>query len=161
MAIREWEPPREADMNVSSILRRKGTHVETASPETTVGEAAEKMSKGRIGSLLVLDRTGDLLGVLSERDIVCALATQGRSAWSSSIGDLLAGHPATCKPDDSLRDVMSVMTRRRARHLPVMAGEALVGVISIGDVVKGQLEQLELEVGVLRDYARVRPGGTR
>ena len=143
-------------MNVSSILRRKGTHVETAKPETTVGEAAWRLTTNGIGSLVVLDEAGNLLGVVSERDLVRALSEHGLASWSAPITELLADRPATCNPEDSLRDVMSIMTRRRARHLPVLAGEALVGIVSIGDVVKGQLEDLELEVGVLRDYARVR-----
>ena len=143
-------------MNVSSILRRKGTHVETAKSQTTVGEAAERLTAKGIGSLVIVDDEGNLLGVLSERDLVCALSEHRRSSFSLPVGDLLAERPATCNPDDSLRGVMSVMTRRRARHLPVVAGEALVGIVSIGDVVKAQLEDLELEVGVLRDYARVR-----
>ncbi len=105
---------------------------------------------------MILDDGGILLGVLSERDLVRALSEHGRSSSSVPVGDLLGERPATCKPEDSLRDVMLVMTRRRARHLPVIAGEALVGIVSIGDVVKGQLEDLELEVGVLLDYARVR-----
>ncbi len=144
-------------MNVSSILRRKGTHVETAKLETTVGEAAQRLTTNGIGSLVVLGEGRNLLGVVSERDLVRALSEHGRSSWSAPIKELLADRPATCQPEDSLRDVMSIMTRRRARHLPVLAGEALVGIVSIGDVVKGQLEDLELEVGVLRDYARVRP----
>ena len=144
-------------MNVSSILRRKGTHVETAKSQTTVGEAAQRLTAKGIGSLVILDDGGNLLGVLSERDLVRALSEHGRSSWSVPVGDLLGERPATCQPEDSLRDVMSIMTRRRARHLPVIAGEALVGIVSIGDVVKGQLEDLELEVGVLRDHARVRP----
>ncbi len=143
-------------MNVSSILRRKGTHVETAKPETTVGAAARRLTTNGIGSLVVLDETGDVLGVVSERDLVRALSEHGRSSWSAPIREFLTDRPATCKPEDSLRDVMSVMTRRRARHLPVLAGEALIGIVSIGDVVKGQLEDLQLEVGVLRDYARAR-----
>ncbi len=106
---------------------------------------------------MILDAGGNLLGVLWERDLVRALSEYGRSSSSVPVGDLLGERPATCKPEDSLRDVMSIMTRRCARHLPVIAGEALVGIVSIGDVVKGQLEDLELEVGVLRDYARVRP----
>ena len=144
-------------MNVSSSLRRKGTHVETAKPQMTVGEAAQRLTARGIGSLVILDDGGNLLGVLSERDLVRALSENGRSSWSATVGDLLGARPATCKPEDSLQNVMSVMTRRRARHLPVIAGETLVGIVSIGDVVKGQLEDLELEVGVLRDYARVRP----
>lgn len=143
-------------MNVSSILRRKGTHVETAMPEMTVGEAAQRLATNGIGSLVVLDHGGDLLGVVSERDLVRALSEYGRSAWSAPIEAVLARHPATCKPDDSLRDVMLVMTRRRARHLPVLADEVMIGVVSIGDVVKAQFEDLELEMGVLREYARIR-----
>ncbi len=143
-------------MNVSSILRRKGTRVETAKFRTTVGEAAQRLTAKEIGSLVILDDEGNLLGVLSERDLVHALSEHGRSSSSVPVGDLLGERPAMCKPEDSLRDVMLLMTQRRARHLPVIAGEALVGIISIGDVVKGQLEDLELEVGVLRDYARVR-----
>ena len=143
-------------MNVSSILRRKGTHVETARPQTTVGEAAQRLTAKGVGSLVILDSAGNLLGVLSERDLVRALSEHGPSSWSVPVQEVLTKRPATCKPEDSLRDVLSAMTRRRARHLPVIAGEALVGIVSIGDIVKGQLEELELEVGVLRDYARVR-----
>ena len=143
-------------MNVSSILRRKGTHVETARPQTTIGEAARLLTAKRIGSLVILDEAGNLLGVLSERDLVRALSEHGWASWSVPVEEVLCEGPATCKPEDSLRDVMSVMTQRRARHLPVIAGEALVGIVSIGDIVKGQLEELELEVGVLRDYARAR-----
>lgn len=145
-------------MNVGSILERKGTRLETATPQTTVGDAARRLVTKGIGSLAILDEKGTtLLGVLSERDLVRALPEYGQSSWSLPVKAVLVDRPATCKPEDSLRDVMRVMTRRRARHLPVIAGEALVGMISIGDVVKGQLEDLELEVGVLRDYARVRP----
>ena len=144
-------------MDVSSILRRKGTHVEAARPHTTVAEAADRMSKSRIGSLVVCDRNGHLLGILSERDIVCALDAHGRASFDLPIGDVLRATTATCRPSDSAREVMSMMTRHRARHLPVMEEDVLIGIISIGDVVKGQLEELELEVGVLRDYVRTRP----
>ena len=141
-------------MNVSSILKRKGTHVETARPQTSVAEAAQRLVAKGIGSLVILDSEGNLLGVLTERDLVRALSEHGRSTSSVLLEELLGKRTATCKPEDSLRDVMSVMTRRRSRHLPVIAGEALVGIVSIGDVVKGQLQDLEFEVGVLRDYAR-------
>jgi len=143
-------------MNVSSILRRKGTQVETARPQTTAVQAANRLSSKGIGSLVIVDDDGHLVGILSERDLVCALSEHGASASNVPISHLVRERPVTCKPEDSLRQVMAVMTRSRARHLPVIAGEALVGIVSIGDVVKGQLEDLELEVGVLRDYARVR-----
>jgi CBS domain-containing protein len=143
-------------MNVSSILRRKGTHVETAGTQTTAGQAARRLTDKGVGSLVLVDEQGRPLGVLSERDLVRALSEHGPSASHVSVGELVRGRPATCKPEDSLRQVMAVMTRSRTRHLPVIAGEALVGIVSVGDVVKGQLEDLELEVGVLRDYARAR-----
>lgn len=143
-------------MNVSSILRRKGTHVGTAKAQTTAGQAARRLTDEGIGSLVIVDDQEQLVGVLSERDLVRALSEHGTSASNVPVGQLVRERPVTCKPEDSLRQVMAVMTRSRARHLPVIAGEALVGIVSIGDVVKGQLEDLELEVGVLRDYARMR-----
>lgn len=141
-------------MNVSSILRRKGTQVETLRIGATVGEAAKRLHEKGIGSLVVLDEVGNVLGVLAERDVVRALAEHGAAAWALAAQAVLPRHPATCKPQDSLESVMSVMTTRRSRHLPVLAGEALVGLVSIGDVVKSRLDELKLEVGVLRDYAR-------
>lgn len=142
-------------MNVSAILRRKGTHVETAIIQTTAVEAAERMHSKAVGSLVIVDLRGNLIGVLSERDLVRAMAEQPSLLDGIRVGDLISERPVTCKADDSLQHVMGVMSRRRTRHLPVLAGDALIGLVSIGDVVKGQLEDLELEVGVLRDYARV------
>lgn len=142
-------------MNVSTILRRKGTRVETAIVQTTAVEAAERMHSKAIGSLVIVGLRGNLIGVLSERDLVRAMAERPSSLEGIRVGDLLCERPITCAADDSLQHVMRVMSRRRTRHLPVLAGDALIGLVSIGDVVKGQLEDLELEVGVLRDYARV------
>jgi len=143
-------------MNVSSILHRKGTEVIHAPPETPLVEAAQLLAEEGVGSLVVLGEGRDLLGVLSERDLVGALAKHGRDASRVSIGEALSRRPVTCRPEDPLRHVMTLMTQQRTRHLPVYAGEALVGIISIGDVVKGLVEELEIEVGVLRDVARAR-----
>ncbi|MCG8589622.1 MAG: CBS domain-containing protein [Proteobacteria bacterium] len=143
-------------MNVSTILRRKGTYVETARPEISFLEAARRLTHHGIGSLVILDDVGELVGVLSERDLVQAVAEHGPSCWNMPVGEVLKERPTTCKPEDPLREVMAIMTRRRVRHLPVLAGEAIVGLVSIGDVVSCQLEELQLEVGVLRDYARGR-----
>jgi CBS domain-containing protein len=142
-------------MNVSAILRRKGTHVETAVVQTTAVEAAERMRSKAVGSLVIVDLRGNLIGVLSERDLVRAMAECPSSIGEVRVGELLCTRPVICKADDSLQHVMGLMSRKRTRHLPVLAGDALIGLVSIGDVVKGQLEDLELEVGVLRDYARV------
>ena len=143
-------------MNVSSILRRKGTHVETAAAETTLGDAARRLSTSGIGSLVILDASGDVVGVLAERDLVRAFAEHGAAALDLPARAALPGPPATCKPDESVEKVMSLMTARRTRHVPVVASDALVGIVSIGDLVKSRLEDLRLEVGVLRDYARTR-----
>lgn len=147
-------------MTVSSILRRKGTHVETVHAKTSAAEVAERLTKQGVGSLVVLDAAQRVIGVVAERDLVRALAEHGASAEYLSVTAIMVAHPITCAPGDSLEHVMSAMTRRKARHLPVMAGEALVGVVSIGDVVKSQLDNLRLEVGVLSDFARMRSGGS-
>jgi len=143
-------------MKVSSILRRKGAHVETTGPNTTVADAARRLCEKGIGSLVILDQARHVVGVLSERDLVRAFSEHGVWALDLLVRALLAGPPPICRPDDSLEQVMASMTARRTRHLPVVAGDALVGIVSIGDVVKSQLDDLKLEVGVLRDYARAR-----
>jgi CBS domain-containing protein len=143
-------------MKVSSILRQKGTHVETAFPEMTLAEAAGRLCKKGVGSLVVLDRAGGLLGVLSERDVVRALTEHGARAPALPVARAVFGSPPTCQPEDSVAFVMTEMTARRARHLPVVADDRLVGIVSIGDLVKSQLDDLKLEVGVLRDHARMR-----
>ncbi len=143
-------------MNVSSILRRKGTQVQKALPQMCILEAANRITTQGIGSLVVTDKAGNPVGVLSETDLVRAFAQHGDAFSRLYVGEMASARPATCKPDDSVREIMSIMTQRRTRHLPVMAGDAMVGIVSIGDVVKGLVEELELEVGILRDYARVR-----
>lgn len=143
-------------MDVSSILKRKGTNVETIDARSCLEEAARRLTTAGIGSLVVLDEENSLLGVLSEREIVRALARNGRSVGSIACGAAVDEAPATCGPEDTLREVMILMTRKRTRHIPVLVGRTIVGIVSIGDIVKGQLDDLELEVGVLRDYSRMR-----
>ncbi|MGI9590697.1 MAG: CBS domain-containing protein [Myxococcota bacterium] len=143
-------------MNVSSILHRKGTQVVYAGPDLPLLDAAQRLADEGVGSLVVLDESRELLGVLSERDLVRALTKHGRGAPGVPIVEALHRQPVVCHPEDPLRAVLSIMTQQRTRHLPVYAGEALVGLISIGDVVKGLLEELEMEVGVLRDVARAK-----
>ena len=144
-------------MSVATILRRKGTHVDTASPDTTLAAAARMMVVQGVGSLVIRDEgTGRILGVLTERDIVRSMAEHGPASLEMPASSLLRQRFTTCGKDHSLRKVMSLMTERRVRHLPVMAGNAMIGIVSIGDIVKARLEEIELEVGVLRDYARAR-----
>ena len=141
-------------MTVDTILRQKGARVETATVETTLGAAARRLLEKGIGSLVVLDAGHSVVGVLGERDIMRTLVQYGADAFDLPVGAALDGPAATCEPTDSVKHVMSLMTMRRTRHVPVVADGALVGIVSIGDVVKSRLGELKLEVGVLRDYAR-------
>ncbi|MEX2206447.1 MAG: CBS domain-containing protein [Myxococcota bacterium] len=144
-------------MNVGSILRSKGTHVETASTGTTLRDAAMRLADKKIGSLVILDEANKrVVGVLAERDLVRAFAERGTVAFGLPVKAILTGTPATCTPDDSVDKVLTEMTRRRTRHLPVMSAGVLIGIVSLGDAVKRRLDNLQLELGVLRDHVRVR-----
>ena len=143
-------------MSVAEILKGKGTRVETTRPEMTVAEAARLLTAKHIGALVVCDIKGKVIGIVSERDIVASIARQGPTALELRVGELMAGTVVSCAPEDEVKHVMAVMTNRRVRHLPVMVGGELRGIVSIGDVVKHRLDQTELEVSVLRDYARSR-----
>lgn len=143
-------------MEVSTILRRKGTTVETIAHDFVLREAVRRLASERIGALVVLDAEKRVLGVLSEGDVVRAVADHGAAAFAEPVRAALTRPLVTCVPEDSIERAMSLMTRERTRHLPVLAGDALVGIVSLGDLVKHRLEALKLEVGVLRDYARMR-----
>lgn len=141
-------------MRISDILRHKGRKVVTCHPDVTVAEALRRLHEERIGAMVVRTRKGNVLGLVSERDLVRALALRGADAFALPVDEVRAGPMFTCRPDDDVKSVMEMVTLRRERHVPVMQGGALTGIVSIGDLVKSLLEQGELEVNVLRDYAR-------
>ncbi len=142
-------------MIVSEILHTKGTHVETAHADMTIYEAAWLLNTKGIGSLVICDRDASVLGIVEDHDIVRALAEHRNATLDLTVRTAMRRRPATCAPRDNLRDVMEKMTVHRARHLPVIEEGRLVGIISIGDIVKRRLTEMELEVNVLRDIARV------
>ncbi|MGD9701487.1 MAG: CBS domain-containing protein [Acidimicrobiia bacterium] len=143
-------------MKVSEILRTKGDRVATVEPGETVRTAVERMTRRSIGSLVVVDGDARIVGMISERDVMRALATNDVTALSRVVRDVMTTDVVTCGRDDRLGELMAVMTRRRIRHLPVVEDQRLVGIVSIGDLVKSRLEELELESRVLRDaYLRV------
>lgn len=144
----------EGPMNVTEILKGKGTRVETTHAEVTVAEAARVLTDKHIGALLVCDLRGKVIGILSERDIVRGIAGHGPTALDLTVGEVMTERVISCAPEDDVRHVMAVMTNWRTRHLPVMAGKELRGILSIGDVVKNRLDETQLELNVLRDYAR-------
>lgn len=143
-------------MNVSTILRKKGSSVETVRPEATVAEAAAILIGRRVGSLVVCATNGKLVGIVDERDIARGLFKHGRTVIDLPVEALMRRTVVTCVPEDDLKRLFSIMTTRRVRHLPVMVDHQLRGLVSIGDVVKHYLEEMQLEVNVLRDYARIR-----
>jgi CBS domain-containing protein len=122
-----------------------------------VRSAVERMASAGVGALVVVNDDGLLIGVVSERDVLQALASNGDSAMSMPVSDVMPRHLVTCSTDDALGDLMAVMTNRRVRHLPVVDNGRVVGIVSIGDLVKARLHELETESQVLRDaYLRVR-----
>ncbi len=140
-------------MNVETILRTKGAKVVTITPETPIGEATKILKRARIGALVVSDDGSNVLGILSERDIVSALAdpTKRTGLVDKPASGLMTREVLTCAPDDTVQKCMAMMTDQRVRHLPVVSEGRMIGLISIGDVVKNRLEELESEAGFLRE----------
>ena len=139
-------------MFVSDILAQKGGLVFTVSPGTTVAQAAQHLSTRRIGSVLVMDGTNTIAGIVSERDIVRAMARHGGDALDLEVRQVMTRDVVTCHPDDPIERVMGLMTDGRFRHLPVENRGELIGLISIGDVVKARLEETQHETEALKAY---------
>ena len=137
-------------MTIESILRLKGTDVTTIAPEATIKRAADWLRVKNIGALVVTSENA-ILGLISEREIVHAFSRNGEMAASMLVKEIMQSGVTTVSPDESVNRVMKLMTHHRVRHMPVLRGGKLVGIVSIGDVVKHRLEDLELETNVLRD----------
>lgn len=137
-------------MSVESILRSKGDEVVTIHPSAKMKMAANVMRSRKIGALVVLEEDS-VVGIVSECDIVQAIADHGGDGISIEVSDLMKRNVVSCKSQDTLKSVMKLMTQHRMRHLPVIDDGKLAGLVSIGDVVKNRLEEMELESGVLRD----------
>ena len=138
-------------MNVAAILSAKGNTVEVVGPDTPITVAVHRMATRNIGSLVVVGPDDQLVGVVGERDIVKALEHHGARFSDLRVRDVVNAGVATCTVTDDLAEVMRRMTTTRSRHLPVLDGTQVVGLVSIGDVVKHRLGELELETHVLRD----------
>jgi CBS domain-containing protein len=136
---------------IENILRAKGRTVETIRPEATVGFAIHELAVKGIGALVVSPDGEKVDGVISERDVVRGLARHGPGLMDMRVADVMSRNVPTCSPQGSVKDVMATMTRSRQRHLPVVEDERLTGIVSIGDVVKNRLEELELQTNVLRE----------
>lgn len=146
-------PTRWEDaMTVQAILNVKGSDVVSVLPTDRVDDAVRTMMVHGIGAVLVRDEVGVVVGILSERDIVRGIAQEGPSCLAQPVSELATREVVCCRPDDGIAHVMGLMTRGRFRHLPVMREGQLAGLVSIGDIVKHRLAQVEAEAQALREY---------
>ena len=139
-------------MNVETILRNKGNWVATIRPDATIAEAVETLNRERIGALVVSEDGDSVDGVLSERDIVIALGDHGAALLSRTVDEIMTRNVIACDPADTVQELMAEMTNRRFRHFPVVKDGRLRGIISIGDLVKNRLDEVEFEANSLRSF---------
>ena len=139
-------------MNVEHILSDKGRQVETIAPQASLMEAARTLSEKRIGAVLVSDAGHPFLGILSERDIVRAVAADGADALDQPVSRYMTSKVVTCTTRSAINDLMETMTRGKFRHVPIVENGRLIGIVSIGDVVKYRVAEIETESRALRDY---------
>ena len=140
-------------MKVREILGLKGNRVVTIRPDASVASAVHRLAAEHIGALVVSTDGRTIVGILSERDIIHGLATEGGDllATSRRVSDLMTTGVVTCAPEANVKTIMAEMTRRRIRHIPVVEGHELAGMVSIGDLIHSRLDEVELEANVLRD----------
>jgi CBS domain-containing protein len=143
-------------MTIQDILHRKGRQVVSARRTETVLATVRVMTERRIGAVIVEDDHLRPAGIFTERDFAKAVAKHGQDALAMSIGTLMSTPIISCRPSDRVETAMAVMTRAKIRHLPVIADKELLGIVSIGDLVRQRLEEKELEAGVLLDLSRMR-----
>lgn len=139
-------------MNVHTILRTKGRSVVTIHPDATVERAVAVLRRRGIGALVVSDDGESVVGILSERDIVEALGRYGGELLAVSVAEVMTCPVVTCEPGDSVGELMAEMTNRRTRHFPVMDDGRLCGIVSIGDLVKSRLDEIEYEAHSMREF---------
>ncbi|WP_294171895.1 CBS domain-containing protein [uncultured Sphingomonas sp.] len=138
-------------MTIAAVLGHKGREVATVEPGASLQAAAAELARRRIGALLVMEG-GQIAGILSERDIIGCLAAHGADLTHRMVGDAMTADVITVEPSLPVLAALALITRRRVRHLPVVDGGALVGIVSIGDLVKFRMERIEAEADAMRAY---------
>ena len=141
-------------MTVKAVLARKGSNVTTIEPTASLAAAIKMLGEQRIGALVITGPDQRVVGILSERDIVRALAEHGAQALDRPVSEMMTRKVVTCNERDTLRDLMEQMTAGKFRHVPVVEQGKLAGIISIGDVVKSRVEEMEHDTEALQDYIR-------
>lgn len=139
-------------MNVERLLADKGGEVFSVQPHRTLGEAVRTLSQKRIGAVIVMGADGALVGILSERDIIRALGESGAAALDTPVSSVMTAKVVTCRLQTSIDELMETMTSGRFRHVPVVEDGRVIGIISIGDVVKHRVAAIEAESRAMRDY---------
>lgn len=140
-------------MRITDVLRHKGDLVVTIRPDSTVRDLLAKLSQFKVGALIVAETGSQIQGIVSERDVVRHLHTAGADLLDGTVGAIMTADVVTCSPEDTIDDVMAVMTQRRIRHLPVVDDSgSLTGIVSIGDVVKNRIDELQAERDHLTAY---------
>lgn len=139
-------------MNVASMLKAKGQAVTTARPDVTLLDIAQKLAAKKIGAIVVVGENGRVVGIISERDVIRAIAESGTLALSQPVAHFMTRNVITCQKSHLVDELMELMTKGRFRHLPVVEDDALVGIVSIGDVVKNHVAEVAMEVSAMRGY---------
>jgi CBS domain-containing protein len=139
-------------MTVAHILARKGSSVVTVQPERTLDDAIHLLAEKNVGALVVTDKAQAVVGIISERDIMQALAHQGAAALDAPVSSYMTREVATCRRETTNEEIMRLMTEGRFRHMPVCDNGKLGGIVSIGDVIKRRLATMEAEHRAMRDY---------
>ncbi len=140
-----------ATVTVSSILSAKGSHIWSVKPDTTVFDAITTMAERNVGALLVMDAE-KLVGVISERDYTRKVALKGRSSRETTVGEILSTHVVSATPRHTIEDCMRLMTENRVRHLPIVEGEKVMGIVSIGDLVNWTISAQHAAIEQLENY---------
>lgn len=139
-------------MILEQLLREKGGQVYSVAESASLKECAELLDKRRVGAMVILNEGGGVIGVISERDIVRNIAKIGAAALNCTVGEVMTRSVVTAKPSDTIESAMARMTDRRIRHLPIVDGARMIGVVSIGDLVKWRIAEADAEVNAIRSY---------
>jgi CBS domain-containing protein len=139
-------------MNVAAILKGKGRTVATARPEATLVEVAQELAAKNIGAMVITGAKGRVTGIVSERDIIRAIAEKGAACLTEPVSAMMTRSVVTCQECDTLEQLMATMTAGRFRHVPVVENGHLVGIVSIGDIVKHHIAEVEMEASALKGY---------
>lgn len=139
-------------MRVADLLRTKGSEVATVPPKVSVTGLLEDLARYNVGAMVVVDESGALVGIVSERDVVRRLNERGAELLTAPVSAIMTSPVVTCEPNEGVDNLAEIMTERRIRHMPVVEGGRLIGIVSIGDVVKSRIQQLESDREQLESY---------